>query len=115
MVTETPHLAGLLRNHRIARSLSEAALGRLVAMMGHKAEMLGGLAFAPPRFFRSSERCACCGTVNASLPLGQRPWACPSCGVVLDRDGNAAGNLRRLGLAAVAEGPVPDDVWAWER
>ncbi len=115
VVTETLHLAGLLRNHRIARSLSEAALGRLVAMVRYKAEMLGGLTLAAPRFFPSSKRCACCGAVNASLALGQRSWACPSCGAVLDRDGNAAENLRRLGLAAVADGPVPDDLRAWER
>lgn len=84
-------------------------------MVRHKAEMLGGLALAAPRFFPSSKRCACRGAVNASLALGERSWACPSCGAVLDRDGNAAENLRRLGLAAVADGPVPDDLRAWER
>lgn len=84
-------------------------------MVRHKAEMLGGLALAAPRFFPSSKRCACRGAVNASLALGERSWACPSCGAVLDRNCNAAENLRLLGLAAVADGPVPDDLRAWER
>ncbi len=114
VVTETLHLAGLLRDHRIARSLSEAALGRLVGMVRYKAEKLGGLALGAPRFFPSSKRCAGCGAVNAALALGERSWTCPSCGAVLDRDGNAAENLRRLGLTAVADGPVPDDLRAWE-
>ncbi len=56
IVTETLHLAGLLRNHRIARSLSEAALGRLVGMVRYKAEKLGGLALGAPRFFPSSKQ-----------------------------------------------------------
>ncbi len=115
MVTETLHLAGLLRNHRIARSLSEAALGRLVAMVRYKAEKLGGLALGAPRFFPSSKRWAGCGAVNAALALGQRSWTCPCCWAVLDRDGNAAENLRRLGLAAVGDDPVPEDLRAWER
>ncbi len=114
VVTETLHLAGLLRNHRIARSLSEAALGRLVGMVRYKAEKLGGLVLGAPRFFPSSKRCAGCGAVNADLALGERSWTCPSCGAVLDRDGNAADNLRRLGLTAVADGPVPDDLRVWE-
>ncbi len=115
VVTETLHIAGLLRDHRIARSLSEAALGRLVGMVCHKAETLGGLTLGAPRFSPSSERCAACGTVNAALALGERSWFCPGCGAALDRDGNAAENLRRLGLTAVADGPVPDDLRAWER
>ncbi len=115
VVTETLHLAGLLRNHRIARSLSEAALGRLVGMVRYKAERLGGLALGAPRFFPSSKRCAGCGAVNAALALGERSWTCPCCSAVLDRDGNAAENLRRLGLAAVGDGPVPDDLRTWER
>ncbi len=115
VVAETPHLAGLLGNHRIACSLSEAALGRLVDMARYKAEKLGGLTLGAPRFSPSSERCAGCGAVNVDLALGERSWTCPTCGKVLDRDGNAAENLRRLGLTAVADGPVPDDLRAWER
>ncbi len=115
VVTETLYLEGLLRNHRIARSLSEAALGRLVAMVRYKAEALGGLALGAPRFFPSSKRCACCGAVNAALALGERSWTCPSCGAVLDRDCNAADNLRQLGLAAVSAEPMTDDLRAWER
>ncbi len=115
VVTETLHLAGLLRSHRIARSLSEVALGRLVGMVRYKAEKLGGIALGAPRFFPSSKRCARCGAVNDGLTLGERSWACPTCGAVLDRDGNAADNLRQLGLAAASDAPVPDDLRAWER
>ena len=115
VVTETLHLAGLLRNNRIARSLSEAALGRLVGLMRYKAEKLGGIALGAPRFFPSSKRCAACRAVNADLALGERSWTCPTCGATLDRDGNAADNLRQLGLAAVGDAPVPETLREWER
>ncbi len=115
VVTETLHLAGLLRNYRIARSLSETALGRLVGMVRYKAEKLGGLALGAPRFFPSCKRCACCGAVNTGLALGERSWTCPTCGASLDRDGNAADNLRQLGLAAMDDAPVPETLRAWER
>ena len=83
--------------------------------MRYKAEKLGGLALGAPWFFPSSKRCACCGAVNAGLTLGERSWTCPGCRTVLDRDGNAADNLRRLGLGAVADGPVPEELRAWKR
>lgn len=83
-------------------------------MVRYKVETLGGLALGAPRFFPPSKRCARCGAESAALALGERSWTCPSCGAVLDRDGNAADNLRRLGLAAVADGPVPESLRARE-
>ncbi len=64
---------------------------------------------------RSRQRCAACGAVNADLALGERSWTCPGCGATLDRDGNAAENLRQLGLAAVNDAPVPETLRDWER
>ena len=56
------------------------------------------------RFFPSSKLCSGCGTINGALALGDRVYSCDRCGLVLDRDANAAINLRRLALAQLPEG-----------
>lgn len=113
VVVETLNLAGLLSNHHLARSLSEAALARLLGMVRYKTEKLGGLVLSAPRFFPSTRRCAACGAVNNELTLKDRSWTCTSCETVRDRDGNASDNLRQLGLAAVMDGPVPKGLERW--
>ncbi|WP_309242821.1 RNA-guided endonuclease InsQ/TnpB family protein [Lichenibacterium dinghuense] len=113
VVVETLNLDGLLSNHHLARSLSEAALARLLGMMRCKTEKLGGLVLPAPRFFSSTRRCAACGAVNTELTLKDRSWTCTSCETVRDRDGNAADNLRQLGFAAVMDGPVPKGLERW--
>jgi putative transposase len=64
--------------------------------------MRGGQVMVADRFFASSRTCSACGCVLDALPLSVREWACPECGVIHDRDVNAAKNLERLALTTAS-------------
>ena len=113
VVLEDLHVAGMLRNPALARSMGDAALGRLGGFVDYKAERAGGLCLRAPRFFPSTRRCSACGKVRAALDLGVREWACEACAAVHDRDGNAGANLAWLGESAASEGPPPEDAAPW--
>jgi putative transposase len=67
-------------------------------MLGYKTTWNGGRLIPADRFYPSSKTCSGCGYVKAKLALSERTYACTECGLVIDRDENAARNL--LGLAA---------------
>lgn len=114
MVLENLHVRGMMTNHCLARSLSDAALRRLGTFIEYKVQREGGLVLWAPRFFPSSKRCSACGKVAASLELSERSWKCEECGTAHDRDANAATNLCWLGQLAAAEGSVPEAAKLWE-
>lgn len=105
---ENLHLAGLLKNRRLARSFSDASLGTLVRLLESKVEQCGGQVIKVDRFFPSSKTCHCCGwkwedmTLKNRVFLCQNPF-CPYYQFPQDRDHNAAQNvlqeaLRLIGL-----------------
>uniref|UniRef100_UPI0013D537E8 RNA-guided endonuclease TnpB family protein n=1 Tax=Candidatus Frankia alpina TaxID=2699483 RepID=UPI0013D537E8 len=93
----------LLRNHSLARSISDASWSELRRMVEYKAGWYGRTVIAVDRFYPSSKTCSVCGVVVAELPLHVREWECV-CGAVHDRDVNAAKNLLAAGLAVSACG-----------
>ena len=105
IVVESLNVAGMVRNHSLARVISDAAWRMLLTMLGYKCEWYRRNLVEVDRFFPSSKTCHCCGFVLESLPLSVREWTCPSCGVVHDRDENAALNLLAAGHAVTACGP----------
>jgi len=113
VVLEDLHVRGMLANRSLAKSMSDAALGRLATFVAYKSEREGGLALWAPRFFPSTKRCSACGLVEAEMSLTDRDWTCAGCGTVHDRDANAAANLCWLGQLAAADGPLPADAQAW--
>ncbi|HEX4621514.1 MAG TPA: transposase [Myxococcaceae bacterium] len=110
IVIEDLAVDGLLRSRRMSRSLADQSFGLLRRQLEYKCQASGALLLVAPRFFHSSKRCSRCGCVRAELTLGEREYRCenPECGLVLDRDHNAALNLRWWGeqslSAAVAAG-----------
>ena len=90
---EKLNVSGLLKNRRLSRHLSDAALGELLRQVRYKAEQYGTEIVEAHRFFPSSKRCSACGRKNESLTLSDKQWVC-ACGVQHDRDRNAAINLR---------------------
>lgn len=86
------HKRGLNRN------LADANLGEIHRQLTYKAEWNGIDIIEAPRYFPSSKTCHECGAVNKDLTLNDRTWTCGVCGAVLDRDLNAALNLRDLAL-----------------
>jgi putative transposase len=101
---EDLNLRGMVKNHAIARSLSDASIGTAVRMLEEKAERYGKKVIRVDRFLPSSKMCSCCGYVASALPLSIREWACSECGSVHDRDWNAAKNILAAGQAVAAHG-----------
>ena len=91
---ETLQVTNLLKNRRIAKALSDSALGGFLSKLASKAEALGVEVVKADRFFASSKTCSACGQKKEDLTLAERRYHCESCGITLDRDVNAAVNLR---------------------
>lgn len=101
---EDLNLRGMVKNHSLARSLSDASIGAAIRMLEDKAERYGKRTVKVDRWFPSSKMCSACGHVVSALPLSIREWSCPSCGSVHDRDLNAALNILAVGQTALAHG-----------
>lgn len=92
---EDLHVKGLMKNRRLARAMADAGLGQLLRMFETKMEAAGGKTVVIDRFFPSTKRCSGCGQVKQRMPLKYRTYHCLVCGLVIDRDLNAAINLER--------------------
>jgi len=100
---EDLNLRGMVKNHSLARALSDASIGTAIRMLEEKAARYGKRVVKIDRFFPSSKLCSCCGQVVESLPLDIREWTC-TCGAHHDRDENAAKNILAAGQAVTAHG-----------
>ena len=96
VVVEDLHVAGMVRNHRLARHVADAGFAEIRRQITYKTAWHGGTLIVADRWFASSKTCSECGAVKAKLALSERQWTCTTCGTVLDRDVNAAVNLARL-------------------
>ncbi|WPD18938.1 IS607 family element RNA-guided endonuclease TnpB [Thermaerobacter composti] len=105
VVVEQLNAAGMLKNRRLARALADAALAEIRRQLRYKCPWHGAVLVEAPPFYPSSKRCSRCGAVKPSLPLSQRVFRCEECGLVLDRDENAARNLATLVAAVAGSGP----------
>jgi putative transposase len=101
IVVEDLHVAGLLRNRHLARAISDQGWVEFQRQLTYKCHWYGSKLLVAPRFFPSSRLCSACGALKATLPLDVRVFRCQVCGLVIDRDLNAARNLARL-----ADGPA---------
>lgn len=101
---EDLNVRGMVKNHALARSLSDASLGMFGRQIEYKCEWYGKTLKKVDRFFPSSKRCSVCGHIIESLPLSVREWDCPKCKTHHDRDDNAATNILAEGHSASARG-----------
>jgi putative transposase len=97
VVAEDLNVAGMICNRRLARAVADQGFGAAVRMLGYKTRWNGGRLILADRWYPSSKTCSGCGAVKAKLALSERTYQCAACGLILDRDVNAARNL--LGLA----------------
>lgn len=93
---EDLNIAGMVKNHKLAQSISDAAWGEFVRQLEYKAEWYGKNIIRIGRFEPSSKTCSHCGNINKELTLQDREWTCVSCENVLDRDVNAAINIKNF-------------------
>ena len=103
---------GMVKNHRLAKSVSDASLAKFVSMLEYKALWYGRSVVKIDRFYPSTQICNGCGFRNTSLRglkgLKVREWVCPECGEVHDRDFNASMNILKEGLKVLNPRNVED-------
>jgi putative transposase len=104
IVLEDLNVAGMVKNHSLAKHIADAAWAEFTRQLEYKTKWYGSTLVRVDRFYPSSKTCSHCGTVKATLSLDQRTYHCGACGLVLDRDLNAAINLARMGLAGTSSG-----------
>jgi putative transposase len=111
---ESLAVKNMVKNHCLAKAISDVGWSEFVRQLEYKAAWYGRTLVKIDKWYPSSKRCFDCGHVLDSLPLDVRQWTCPECGVVHDRDINAAKNVLAAGLAvsACGEGVRPGVVKA---
>ncbi len=99
IVVEDLAVKNMVKNHKLARAISDANWAEIVRQLEYKAQWYGRELIKIDRYFPSSKGCSNCGHVVEKLPLSIREWDCPECGTHHDRDINAAINILAAGLA----------------
>ena len=118
IVMEDLNVSGMMQNHKLAKSIQDVSFCELKQILQYKASWNDKQVVFIDRFYPSSKTCHCCGYKNDSLQLSDREWVCPECGVIHDRDINAAKNIleegkRIIGLSSpeftLVDYPTMDD------
>jgi putative transposase len=99
LAVESLNVDGMVKNHSLARSISDAGWGTFLAMLAYKCQEAGKPLLTIGVFEPSSKTCSVCGYRKADLTLKDRAWTCPDCGTTHDRDRNAATNIKQFALA----------------
>lgn len=95
---EDLNVKGMLRNHKLARSISDVSWSSFVAKLQYKADWYGREIIKVDMWFPSSQICSGCGHKDGKKPLDIREWTCPICHTHHDRDINASINILTEGL-----------------
>jgi len=102
---ETLNIRGMLKNHHLAKSISDSGWYQFKTFLKYKAERIGKKVIELGMFEPSSKTCSVCGYKNEGLKLSDREWVCPECGSIHDRDINAAINIRQFGIKQAFASP----------
>ncbi len=98
---ETLAVKNMLKNHKLAKAIADVGWSEFVSQLDYKAQWYGRCLVRIDKWYPSSKRCFECGHILDSLTLDTRQWTCPACGVVHDRDINAARNIHAVGLTVL--------------
>ena len=103
---EDLNIKGMLKNHKLARSISDVSWSEFGRQLEYKANWYGRKVVRVPTFYPSSKTCSSCGNVKKKLLLSERTYHCECCGLEMDRDYNASINILRKGLEILKEEKV---------
>jgi len=95
-VIEDLNVAGMLKNRQLSRAIADVSFGDIRRQLKYKCLWNGIELIVADRFFASSKTCSACDAVKSELLLSEREYVCESCGIIIDRDLNAAKNLQKL-------------------
>jgi putative transposase len=118
IVIEDLNVKGMLKNHKLAKSIQEVSFSEFRRILDYKCVWYGRELVVIDRFYASSKLCNNCGYKNKGLTLKDREWICPDCGINHNRDLNASCNIRDEGLRIIGsrtaefksvENPTMDD------
>src|SRR3989449_2839232 len=111
IVVEDLNVTNMMGNHHLARAIADAAWGEISRQLRYKTRWYGSTLVTADRWYPSTKRCSRCGQVKEELPLNERTFRCEGCGLILDRDLNAARNLAEWpGVARTLETPAEGGV-----
>ena len=97
---ENLNVLGMAKNHHLAKSVMDASFGEFRRQLEYKTAHTGSVLHVIDRWYPSSKTCSRCGRVKTKLSLSERTHRCESCGLVMDRDLNAAININVAGSAS---------------
>ena len=95
---ESLNMKAMAQSLKLGKSVNDVGWGQFTHMLEYKSLWKGKHLIKVPKYFPSSKRCSKCGYINKGLTLSERAWSCPECGVIHDRDINAAVNIREEGI-----------------
>ena len=95
---EDLNVSGMVKNRKLAKSISDASFAEFYAVLSYKAAWYGKEVVKIDRWFASSKTCSCCGWKNNDLMLSDRVFICKACGLAKDRDVNASENILKEAL-----------------
>jgi putative transposase len=117
VVIEDLNVAGMVKNHKLARGINDQGFGAIRRALEYKTVKNGGVLLLANRWYPSSKICSSCGTAKTTLSLSERIYRCDCCDLVIDRDVNAARNLVYLAASGAeslnARGGVVRPGTAW--
>jgi len=109
---EDLHVKGMLKNHKLARALSDVGFGEFRRQITYKALQRKSNLVVIDRFYPSSKTCPCCGNIKQDLELSDRVYECEVCNHIMDRDLNASINILNEGIGRVTPELTPVEIMA---
>ena len=103
LALEDLNVKGMVKNHHLAKHISDAGWGEFIRQLKYKGEWYGCQVEKIDRWYPSSKTCSACGHQVAEMPLQIRNWTCPNCQAQQDRDINAAKNILKQTTVGATE------------
>jgi putative transposase len=110
LCVESLNVAGMMKNHKLAKSLADSSMSEFSRQLEYKAKWANIPVIKADRFYASSKLCSSCGCTKEDLKLSDRTYTCEHCDLSIDRDLNAAINLRNLAESHSDKQNVSEDI-----